>query len=50
MTRVAGATDHENACHYPLEHWPMGESEMRRIGGSTDGASAQEAAPAASFD
>jgi oligopeptide/dipeptide ABC transporter ATP-binding protein len=22
--------DHEAACHYPLERWPMSESEMRR--------------------
>ncbi len=50
MTRVPGASDHEYACHYPLERWPMGASEMRRAGASSQEASAQEAAPAASFD
>ena len=23
---------HVAACHYPLEHWPMTEEEMRRPG------------------
>jgi hypothetical protein len=22
--------DHLAACHFPLEHWPMSEEEMRR--------------------
>jgi oligopeptide/dipeptide ABC transporter ATP-binding protein len=30
LTPVAGAQDHEYACHFPLEHWPMGEDEFRR--------------------
>ena len=25
-------TGHVAACHYPLEHWPMGAEEMRRPG------------------
>ena len=24
-----GSTGHLTACHFPLEHWPMSESEMR---------------------
>ena len=30
LTPVSGAQDHEYACHFPLEHWPMGENEFRR--------------------
>ncbi|HET7353965.1 MAG TPA: dipeptide ABC transporter ATP-binding protein [Gaiellaceae bacterium] len=30
LTPVSGAQDHEFACHFPLEHWPMGEDEFRR--------------------
>jgi peptide/nickel transport system ATP-binding protein len=30
LTRVSGAQEHEYACHFPLEHWPMGEDEFRR--------------------
>jgi oligopeptide/dipeptide ABC transporter ATP-binding protein len=30
LTPVSGAQDHEYACHFPLEHWPMGEDEFRR--------------------
>ncbi len=28
---VAGAADHEYACHFPLERWPMDEEEFRRV-------------------
>jgi oligopeptide/dipeptide ABC transporter ATP-binding protein len=28
---VAGAADHEYACHFPLERWPMDEDEFRRV-------------------
>jgi oligopeptide/dipeptide ABC transporter ATP-binding protein len=45
LTQVPGERDHEYACHFPLERWPMGEGEMQRAG-----APAQEAAPAASLD
>ena len=53
MTPVPGESDHEFACHFPLEHWPMGFDEMQRPGASSaNGASAEEAAqaPAASLD
>jgi peptide/nickel transport system ATP-binding protein len=30
LTPVAGAHEHEYACHFPLEHWPMDEAEFRR--------------------
>jgi peptide/nickel transport system ATP-binding protein len=30
LTPVAGAKDHEFACHFPLERWPMDEDEIRR--------------------
>jgi peptide/nickel transport system ATP-binding protein len=30
LTPVPGAQEHEYACHFPLEHWPMGEDEFRR--------------------
>ena len=30
LTPVSGAQEHEYACHFPLEHWPMGEDEFRR--------------------
>jgi len=46
LTRVPGATDHDFACHFPLEHWPLGEGEMQRAGAQSQ----QAAAPAASLD
>ncbi|HZS30657.1 MAG TPA: dipeptide ABC transporter ATP-binding protein [Gaiellaceae bacterium] len=42
LTSVSGASDHEFACHFPLEHWPMGDDELRR-----SSAPAEQAAPAA---
>jgi oligopeptide/dipeptide ABC transporter ATP-binding protein len=30
LTPVSGAKDHDYACHFPLERWPMGEDEIRR--------------------
>jgi oligopeptide/dipeptide ABC transporter ATP-binding protein len=30
LTPVPGAKDHEFACHFPLEHWPMDEEDFRR--------------------
>jgi oligopeptide/dipeptide ABC transporter ATP-binding protein len=30
LTPASGAKDHEFACHFPLEHWPMDEDEIRR--------------------
>ncbi len=30
LTPAAGAVDHEFACHFPLERWPMDEEEFRR--------------------
>jgi oligopeptide/dipeptide ABC transporter ATP-binding protein len=30
LTPVSGAKDHEFACHFPLERWPMDEDEIRR--------------------
>jgi oligopeptide/dipeptide ABC transporter ATP-binding protein len=30
---------HQAACHFPLEHWPMTEEEMRRAGGGVGAAS-----------
>jgi len=30
LAPVAGAKDHEFACHFPLERWPMDEDEIRR--------------------
>jgi peptide/nickel transport system ATP-binding protein len=38
LTPVAGASDHEYACHFPLERWPMDEEDFRRtssLAGST---------------
>jgi len=29
---VGGDPTHLSACHFPLEHWPMSEDEMRRVG------------------
>ena len=29
LTGVAGASGHSVRCHYPLEHWPMTEQELR---------------------
>ena len=43
LTPIPGARDHANACHFPLESWPMSEEEFRRR--SASGASA---APVAS--
>jgi oligopeptide/dipeptide ABC transporter ATP-binding protein len=31
LTRATGATDHDYACHFPLERWPMDEDEISRI-------------------
>jgi oligopeptide/dipeptide ABC transporter ATP-binding protein len=50
LTPAPGASDHEFACHFPLERWPMGEAEIRRNGASPHEAPAQEATPAGSFD
>jgi oligopeptide/dipeptide ABC transporter ATP-binding protein len=50
LTDVAGEKDHNYACHFPLERWPMGDDELRHEGAFAPGASAQEAAPAVSFD
>jgi oligopeptide/dipeptide ABC transporter ATP-binding protein len=30
LTPVAGAQEHDFACHFPLEHWPMDEEDFRR--------------------
>jgi peptide/nickel transport system ATP-binding protein len=30
LTPVPGSTDHEYACHFPLERWPMDEDDFRR--------------------
>ena len=30
MTPVPGASDHEFACHFPLERWPLDEEDFRR--------------------
>jgi oligopeptide transport system ATP-binding protein len=30
LTPAPGATDHEYACHFPLERWPMDEDDFRR--------------------
>jgi oligopeptide/dipeptide ABC transporter ATP-binding protein len=30
LTPAAGAHEHEYACHFPLEHWPMDEEDFRR--------------------
>jgi oligopeptide/dipeptide ABC transporter ATP-binding protein len=30
LTPVAGAQEHEFACHFPLERWPMDEDDFRR--------------------
>jgi oligopeptide/dipeptide ABC transporter ATP-binding protein len=30
LTPASGRPNHEFACHFPLEHWPMDEDEMRR--------------------
>jgi oligopeptide/dipeptide ABC transporter ATP-binding protein len=30
LTPALGATDHEYACHFPLERWPMDEDDFRR--------------------
>ena len=45
LTPVAGETDHDYACHFPLERWPMGDDEIRRVG-----APAAQAAPATSSE
>jgi oligopeptide/dipeptide ABC transporter ATP-binding protein len=31
LTTASGARDHHYACHFPLERWPMGEDEIRRV-------------------
>ena len=30
LTPAAGEPEHSFACHFPLEHWPMDEDEIRR--------------------
>ena len=30
LNPVSGHPDHRFACHFPLEHWPMDEDELRR--------------------
>jgi oligopeptide/dipeptide ABC transporter ATP-binding protein len=35
---VGGDDSHLSACHFPLEHWPMTEDEMRRAPGAVVGA------------
>ena len=43
-----GSIDHVAACHFPLEHWPMSEDEMRRAGGGVGAAApASQATPTA---
>jgi oligopeptide/dipeptide ABC transporter ATP-binding protein len=37
-----GATDHEFACHFPLERWPLDEDEFRRAAPSESVASTAE--------
>jgi oligopeptide/dipeptide ABC transporter ATP-binding protein len=34
LTPAQGSTDHEFACHFPLERWPMDEGEFRRTSSS----------------
>ncbi|HLX31688.1 MAG TPA: dipeptide ABC transporter ATP-binding protein [Gaiellaceae bacterium] len=46
LTPVQGQTDHEYACHFPLERWPMGEDELRRAGARVE----EAATPAASAE
>jgi peptide/nickel transport system ATP-binding protein len=41
-----GAADHEFACHFPLESWPMGEDELRRRPASAEQAVAAASASA----
>ena len=39
LTPASGGGDHLYACHFPLERWPMGEDEIRRVpalAGSTE--------------
>jgi hypothetical protein len=42
LTPVAGESDHEFACHFPLERWPMGDDELRRASASAEPAAAPE--------
>jgi oligopeptide/dipeptide ABC transporter ATP-binding protein len=35
---VGGDDTHLSACHFPLEHWPMTDDEMRRVPGAVVGA------------
>jgi oligopeptide/dipeptide ABC transporter ATP-binding protein len=35
------APEHVAACHYPLEHWPMSEEEMRRAAAPRSEAAAE---------
>jgi hypothetical protein len=30
LTRAPGAADHDFACHFPLERWPLDEEGFRR--------------------
>jgi oligopeptide/dipeptide ABC transporter ATP-binding protein len=34
LESVGGDGTHLSACHFPLEHWPMSEDEMRRVQGA----------------
>jgi oligopeptide/dipeptide ABC transporter ATP-binding protein len=38
LAPVGGDPTHLSACHFPLEHWPMTEDEMRRPQGAPVGA------------
>jgi len=39
---ASGKHDHEFACHFPLERWPMDEDEIRRVPGTPAVAAATE--------
>ncbi len=41
LTPAAGATDHEYACHFPLERWPMDEDEFDRAPSRSAAATAE---------
>jgi oligopeptide/dipeptide ABC transporter ATP-binding protein len=43
---AAGRPDHRFACHFPLEHWPMDEDEIRRRPAAAGTAAATAAAAA----
>ncbi len=34
LVPMGASADHRAACHFPLEHWPMSEDEMRRRQGA----------------